>query len=164
MQVLTDLKSPVHGEGQALALRFARGSPSRGGLSPARLDRRDAAKTVSSKRYLFRSVRTYMSIENVRDALPRSARTLIRNRAHEWKRLRSLRTLAFLMSLGAIDMQVLTDLKSPSHRANSADNCQTHANLGHPENPENPGHPDSDKKTRARGGKQPPARKPYRRN
>ena len=34
------------------------------------------------------------------------------NRAHEAKRLRSLRTLAFLMSLGAIDMQVLTDLKS----------------------------------------------------
>ena len=32
--------------------------------------------------------------------------------APEAKRLRSFRTLAFLMSLLAIDMQVLTDLKS----------------------------------------------------
>ena len=54
-----------------------------------------------------------MSIENVRDALPRSDRTLIKNSVPEWKRLRSFRTLAFLMSRRAIDMQVLTDLKSP---------------------------------------------------
>ena len=53
-----------------------------------------------------------MSIENVSGLSSRSVRTLIKNRATEAKRLRSFRTLAFLMSLGAIDMQVLTDLKS----------------------------------------------------
>ena len=53
-----------------------------------------------------------MSIETLSDALPRSVRTLIKNRVPEWKRLRSFRTLAFLMSRRAIDMQVLTDLKS----------------------------------------------------
>ena len=48
-------------------------------------------------RFFFRSVRTYMSIENVSDAFSRSVRTLITNRAHEAKKLRSFRTLAFFM-------------------------------------------------------------------
>ena len=69
------------------------------------------ARTVSSARFFFRSVRTYMSIENVSGLSSRSVRTLITSVTSEWKRLRSFRTLAFLMSLLAIDMQVLTDLK-----------------------------------------------------
>ena len=62
--------------------------------------------------FFFRSVRTYMSIETVSGSFSRSARTLIMSGAPEAMRLRSFRTLAFLMSLLAIDMQVLTDLKS----------------------------------------------------
>ena len=92
------------GEGQALALRLARGSPSRGGLSPQCLT---AAMPLREPLFFFRSVRTYMSIETVWILFSRSARTLIKNRVAEWKRLRSFRTLAFLMSLLAIDMQVL---------------------------------------------------------
>ena len=61
-----------------------------------------------------------MSIENVSGRFSRSARTLIINRAPEAKRLRSFRTLAFLMSLLAIDMQVLTDLKSKELAASCA--------------------------------------------
>ena len=108
MQVLTDLKSPVLaspndsctwlGEGQALALRPARGSPSRGGQAPAMLGRRAAAaRAVSSQRFFFRSVRTYMSIENVSGRFSRSDRTLIMSGAPEAKKLRSFRTLAFFM-------------------------------------------------------------------
>ena len=52
-----------------------------------------------------------MSIETVSDAFPRSDRTLMMSGAPEARRLRSFRTLAFLMSHRAIDMQVLTDLK-----------------------------------------------------
>ena len=69
------------------------------------------ARTVSSARFFFRSVRTYMSIENVSGLSSRSVRTLITSVTSEWKRLRSFRTLAFFMSRRAIDMQVLTDLK-----------------------------------------------------